>query len=154
TSGIQTRCALDPASVPASFGALPATPCAYLGTGASVSQDGTHTIYAASEDPAGNVESPVRSASFNLDATAPTIAASATKQDGSSYSAGAWTNQTVTVHYACADGLSGVASCPSDQAFIADGVTQAASGTAADNAGNQASASFGPIQVDKTAPTI
>jgi hypothetical protein len=154
TSGIQTRCALDPASVPASFGDLPATPCAYLGAGVNVSQDGIHTVYAGSEDPAGNVESPVRSASFKLDTTAPTIAASATKADGTTYTAGSWTNQTVTTHFACADALSGVASCPADQVFGADGVTPTTSGTATDTAGNQATASFGPIQVDKTAPTI
>jgi hypothetical protein len=154
TGGIQTRCVLDPASIPGSFADLPAPPCAYLGTGTSISQDGTHTVYAASEDPAGNIEAPVRSASFKLDQTAPTITASATTADGSAYAAGTWTNQTVTAHFTCADALSGVASCPADQVLSTDGVTPAAGGTATDNAGNQASASFGPIQVDKTPPVV
>jgi hypothetical protein len=233
TSGIQTHCVLDPASVPSSFVDLPTTPCAYLGAGASISQGGAHAVYAASEDKAGNVESPVRSTSFKIDMTAPTakpiqspaanaagwndtdvtvawswgdnpggsgidpshctqssgstgegtlalsatcqdladnqssasytvkvdktaptVAASATKADGTAYAAGTWTNQTVTVHFGCQDALSGVATCPADQVFSADGVTPQASGTATDNADNQASAGFGPVQVDKTAPTI
>jgi hypothetical protein len=70
-------------------------------------------------------------------------------------SAGTWTNQTVTVHYTCADtGGSGLASCTADQVFSATGVTTSTSGSATDNAGNSATASFGPIQIDKVAPTI
>ena len=49
----QTRCAVDPAGPPAAFDALPAA-C----PPATVGADGTHTVYAASEDPDNNVESP------------------------------------------------------------------------------------------------
>jgi hypothetical protein len=59
----------------------------------------------------------------------------------------------VTVHFTCSDADSGIASCPADQTFSTDG-TFTASGTATDNAGNSASVSFGPIQIDKTAPTL
>jgi hypothetical protein len=112
------------------------------------------TVSGTCTDVAGNVSAPVASQAFKYDATPPTISASATKADGSAYAIGTWSNQAVTVHFTCQDGLSGVASCPADQVFGADGANQAASGTATDNAGNPASASFGPIQIDKTAPTI
>ena len=63
----QTRCVLDPASVPASFDDLPNASCSL----SSVSTDGQHTIYAASEDSNGNKETPVVSASFKIDQTPP-----------------------------------------------------------------------------------
>ena len=63
---------LDPASPPVSFDDLPASPCAYVGSGASVSGDGQHTLYAASKDEAGNKETP-QSASFKIDTSPPTI---------------------------------------------------------------------------------
>jgi len=87
------------------------------------------------------------------DTTPPTITATATKADATSYTAGTWTNQNVTVHFTCTDADSGVASCPADQTFSMDG-TFTASGTATDNAGNSASVSFSPIKIDKTAPTF
>jgi CSLREA domain-containing protein len=90
---------------------------------------------------------------IQIDKTAPTITASATKSDATAYTAGAWTNQSVTVHFTCGDTGSGVASCPTDQTFITDGSFTAA-GTATDSAGNSANASFGLITIDKTAPTI
>jgi hypothetical protein len=88
------------------------------------------------------------------DTTNPTISASAKKADNTAYTAGTWTNQSVTVHYTCADSGSGIASCPADQTFSSDGTTASTSGTATDNVGNSAGASFGPIQIDKTNPTI
>lgn len=83
----------------------------------------------------------------------PTITASAATADSAPYTAGVWTNQSVTVHFDCADTLSGVASCPADQVFDTSG-SFTADGTATDNAGNSASASFGPIKIDKIAPTL
>jgi hypothetical protein len=71
-SGVgETRCALDPASVPGTFADLPAG-CAYSGAGADVTADGEHVFYAASKDVAGNTETPVKKA-FKLDATKPTV---------------------------------------------------------------------------------
>jgi CSLREA domain-containing protein len=87
------------------------------------------------------------------DTTPPTITAMAKKADNTSYTAGTWTNQTVTVHFTCSDAGSGIASCPADQVFSTDG-TFTASGTATDKAGNTATATFGPIKIDKTAPTL
>lgn len=89
-----------------------------------------------------------------LDNTPPAISASAIKADATPYAAGTWTNQTVTVHFTCADSGSGVATCPADRVFSAEGVTTSVNGTATDNTGNSASATFGLIKIDKTAPTL
>ncbi len=87
-----------------------------------------------------------------LTSTSPTVDITAKKADNTPYTAGTWTNQTVTVHFACTDS-DGVASCPTDQVFSADG-TYTASGTATDKIGNTANVSFGPIKIDKIAPTL
>ena len=87
------------------------------------------------------------------DTTLPTINATATRADNTAYTAGTWTNQTVTVHFTCTDTGSGIASCPADQVFSTDG-TFTATGTAVDNMGNSATVDFGPIKIDKTAPTL
>ena len=106
-------------------------------------------------DVAGNTAKGIDSATFQIDKTKPTIVASAKKADGSAYTAGIWTNQSVTVSYTCSDGTgSGVASCPADQTFSEDGADQSASGTATDNAGNTASAAFGDIDIDRTKPSV
>ncbi len=88
----------------------------------------------------------------NVDTTPPTIAASATKADAGVYTGGTWTNQTVTVHFACSDDGSGVASCPPDVTYDAEG-TFTATGTATDKAGNSSTVTFSPIRIDLTAPT-
>jgi len=55
-SGVaETRCVLDPASVPAAFDDIPAG-CAFTSTGADVTGDGQHTLYAASKDNADNTD--------------------------------------------------------------------------------------------------
>ena len=66
-----SRCALDPASVPSVFSALSAV-CPFIG-GASITGDGTHALYAASMNAAGQAETPVAQA-IRIDATPPTIA--------------------------------------------------------------------------------
>jgi 1-phosphatidylinositol phosphodiesterase len=120
-----------------------------LGEGANQSAGGT------TADNAGNTSNPASVSGINVDKTAPAISASAKNADGSAYAAGSWTNQTVTVHFTCSDALSGLAgSCPADQTFSADGANHNASGTATDKADNSASASFGPVKVDKTLPTV
>jgi hypothetical protein len=104
-SGVEeTLCEIQPASAPApaSLSDLPSTPCPYLGTGAPVSSDGEYTIYAASEDNAGNVET-MESTSFKIDQTPPTV----------TYSGHAATYgllATVAINCTASDNLSGVAS--------------------------------------------
>ena len=112
----------------------------------------TLSASASVSDLAGNNTS--KTVNIQIDRANPVINLSATKADNTSYTAGTWTNQNVTVHFDCNDGSSGVATCPADLVYSADGVTPLATGTATDKAGNSASASFGPIQVDKTGPTL
>lgn len=68
---VETRCVLDPPSVPEHFDDLPAG-CAYTGAGGSVGDDGEHVLYAASRDSADNEERPT-STRFRIDRTAPTV---------------------------------------------------------------------------------
>ncbi|HET6168099.1 MAG TPA: PxKF domain-containing protein, partial [Marmoricola sp.] len=68
SSVAQTRCVLDPASVPTAFTDLPDTACS-IGT---VSADGQHHVYAASIDRAGNAGTPVVQA-IDVDRTAPVL---------------------------------------------------------------------------------
>jgi hypothetical protein len=75
-SGIaETRCALDPATAPASFSELPAG-CPYL-TSTNLNTDGSHTLYTASKDRAGRV-SAIKQMSWKLDHTPPTIGCAVT----------------------------------------------------------------------------
>jgi hypothetical protein len=68
-SGIaETRCVVDPTTIPRTFGDLPVGQCSLV----DVAADGTHTIYAASVDNAG-YESPVASSDFKIDTTGPTV---------------------------------------------------------------------------------
>jgi hypothetical protein len=69
-SGVaQTRCVLDPPTVPTGFADLPASDCAVT----SIGSDGDHTIYAGSRDVAGNV-SALASAALRIDRTPPSLA--------------------------------------------------------------------------------
>ena len=54
----------------------------------------------------------------SCDGTLPIITASGTKADNTPYTAGTWTNQTVTVHFTCSDTGSGIATCPVDVVLI------------------------------------
>jgi hypothetical protein len=87
---------------------------------------------------------------INIDKTAPTISASRSVAPN----AAGWNNTPVTVSFACDDALSGVASCSADQTVSSEGEGQSASGSALDNAGNMASASEGPINLDMTPPEL
>ena len=67
-----TNCVLDPASAPSTFTAIPAG-CLYTGAGAAVSTDGTHTLYAASENATGTTEPPP-GVTVKIDRTPPSLA--------------------------------------------------------------------------------
>ena len=134
-SGVaETRCVLDPSSVPSSFDALPSTPCPYLGAGAAVA-DGVHTVYAASIDDAGNAESPVQSVSFQVDTSPPTLSPSLT--DGTAFTIGA---PAPTVNPNASDTLSGVATQSCGMVNTSSVGIKSVTCTAADNAGNTATA--------------
>jgi len=89
-----------------------------------------------------------------VDDIPPVITVTVTKENGQTYIPDTWTNQTVTVKFTCSDDESGIASCPADQIFETEGIVPLVTGTATDTAGNSASASFGPIKVDKTRPVL
>lgn len=123
---------------------------------------GTETANASTNptqacDLAGNC-TPIPSINGNkVDKKAPTFAAPTATANGAPYTAGSWTNQSVTVSFSCADAGAGVAAnnpAPASQSFTQDGGNQQASSTCADAVGNSASTSFGPIRIDKTKPTI
>ncbi|MFA6167419.1 MAG: hypothetical protein WC700_12450 [Gemmatimonadaceae bacterium] len=73
------------------------------------------------------------SVTLKRDATAPTISAAISA--GTAGNNG-WYTSPVTVHFTCADGGSGVVSCPSDQTLSNQGANTSAAGTATDAAGN------------------
>jgi FG-GAP repeat len=66
-----TNCVLDPASAPSTFTTIPVG-CSYTGAGAAVSTDGTHTLYAASENATGTAEPP-RGVTVKIDRTPPSL---------------------------------------------------------------------------------
>ena len=104
-------------------------------------------------DEAGNT-SAAASFQVNIDKIAPVISASAKKADNTNYVADTWTNQSVTVTFTCTDaGGSGVGSFTDPITFTATGTHQA-NGSCSDTAGNGDSTSFGPVKIDKIAPTL
>jgi uncharacterized protein YjbJ (UPF0337 family) len=115
----------------------------------TLSSEGDHSVSFFSTDKAGNVEA-AQTAHVKIDKTAPSIGHSFTPL---AYADGAWSNQDVTVTFACADAGSGVASCTGPVTKSAEGVSQQVTGTATDNAGNAAS-DTAVVSIDKTAPTI
>jgi hypothetical protein len=125
----QTRCALDPASAPATFDDLPVAACSV----SSVTTDGQHAIYAASRDDGGAV-SPVVSAALKIDQTPPTLSptiSSTTVQVG----------QTgVTASPNASDATSGVGSSSCGAIDTSTPGDNTVTCTATDNAGNTASA--------------
>ena len=67
--------------------------------------------------------------------------------------ASGWNNSNVTVSFTCSDTNSGVASCPNPVTVSSEGKNIQVSGTAADEAGNTATATAS-VNLDKTPPTI
>jgi hypothetical protein len=116
-----------------------------------VSADGTGlTVNGTATDQAGHSAS-VTSAPFNLDRTAPSIAAALTPAPGAS----GYVNAPVTVQFTCSDAGSGIAApCPADQQFSMEGANQTATGTVADLAGNTASATSAAFGIDLGAPVV
>jgi hypothetical protein len=124
---------LDPASTPVSFFDLPSS-CPYTGTGASVSADGSHVLYAAAVDSNGNAGAVV-SAGFQIDTTPPALSPSISPSP-------VLLNGPATASPNASDPTPGSghasASCPVPPTSAAG--VQAITCTAADNAGNTATA--------------
>ncbi len=109
--------------------------------GASQSISGTAT------DKAGNNAS--TAVTLKIDKTPPSITATETPQPTSF----GWNNTSVTVNFACADTLSGVATCASPLAFTKEGSGQLATGKSTDVAGNT-NTTTATINIDETPPSI
>jgi hypothetical protein len=86
------------------------------------------------------------------DTTPPTIMGSAAP----AANANGWNNTDVLVSFVCEDemGGSGIASCTAPVTLSSEGAGQSVAGSAADNAGNMASTMVGPINIDKTDPSV
>jgi hypothetical protein len=123
------------------------------------------TVTGTCTDTAGNSSSVTfgtPSAGIDLDLTLPIASATATTTDNGGhvvpYAAGTWTDHDVLVTFHCTDAgpnQSGVASISPPVTVTAQGTTSAVTGTCQDVAGNTANppAFFGPILIDKTAPS-
>ena len=114
-----------------------------LGHGADQAASG------AAADAAGNVAS-AGVADVDVDLHAPTITGAPTSPANEH----GWYASSPTVHFTCADDLSGVASCSPDAAVAGEGADLSATGVVADAAGNNASTTVGGLKVDTTGPTI
>lgn len=117
------------------------------------STPGVHTITFWSVDAAGNLEDAAaagHSVTVKIDGIKPTISGSATPAPNTA----GWNNTDVTVAFSCSDAESGIASCPDDSVLSDDGAAQYVTGTATDHGGNSDSATVGPVNVDKTGPTL
>jgi hypothetical protein len=124
-----------------------------MGANVLVSGDGQHTVEYWSVDKAGNVETADglsrKSVLVKIDGTSPTISASQSPAANTN----GWNNSNVDVAFACADALSGIASCTPTQTITTEGANQDVVGTAIDNANNTATA-HAFVSLDKTPPTI
>lgn len=90
------------------------------------------------------------SVTIKIDQTVPSINASRSP-DANEHG---WNNTDVTVSFVCSDALSGIAFCTSPVTLTDEGTGQAATGTATDVAGNEASATVDGINIDKTPPSV
>src|SRR5205807_999150 len=108
---------------------------------------GTTTITFTATDSSGDVATATQLVTVSDD-TPPTIVGSAT----TSPNANGWYRAPVTVHFTCSDNAPGV-TCPPDE-VLGEGAAQSLTRTATDVAGNTASATVGPVNVDLHAPVI
>ena len=104
-------------------------------------------VSGSATDNAGNTSAATTVVS--LDKTPPTITGSLS----ATANANGWFRVPVAVSFACADALSGLSTC-SGPSTLGEGASQSVTGSATDVAGNAASATVGPVNVDLTAPTI
>jgi hypothetical protein len=111
--------------------------------------DGIHTIQLIVVDRSGNSAVAISQA-FTTDTIAPTITAAVTPAPNSA----GWNNSNVTVTFTCADGGSGVQTCPSPVVVTTEGTNQSTCGQAVDIAGNTSAPFCVTLNIDKTSPTI
>lgn len=116
----------------------------------TISTEGANqTVTASVTDPFGQTAS-VTSGPFSIDMTAPLVTPSLEPLPN----ANGWNNGPVTAHFECSDAGSGVDVCPPDQTFGDDGTNLTITATVTDRAGNTASVTSAPFNIDRTNPTI
>ena len=114
---------------------------------------GGRAVVGSAQDRAGNRGTDT--VLVKLDRTPPSLTPVVSPAAGPS----GWRTGPVTVHVDCADALSGVAACPDDVVLTGNGAGAGGSGqsvtrTAADMAGNTASATVSGIRIDRETPTV
>ena len=122
--------------------------------GATVTAEGATDLSSTATDRLGNVGSGADT--VRIDKTLPTISGSRTPVANTN----GWNNSNVTVSFNCSDPSnssnatpgSGITSCVGGNTLNQNGITASVPGTATDNGGNNATASVGPIRIDKAAP--
>ena len=114
----------------------------------TIASDNIHTISYQAVDLAGR-QSPNQTVIVKIDATPPLVTGMVTARPN----ANNWHNQDATIHFHATDATSGVASV-SDDSVLKEGANQFVTGTAVDHAGNSASTTFGPVNIDETAPLL
>ncbi|WP_173054852.1 carboxypeptidase regulatory-like domain-containing protein [Phytohabitans houttuyneae] len=87
---------------------------------------------------------------INIDRTAPQITATVV---GVKNSAG-WYQSPPTIHFTCADTLSGIAVCPADVTVHREGADLTVTGVALDKAGNTATAETTDLDIDYSPPAV
>lgn len=115
----------------------------------TVGEGANQTITGTASDVAGNTATV--NLSLSIDSTKPTISYGLLP---AMPNAAGWYNTDVTVHFNCLDFLSGVGLCSDPVTLATDGANQSASGSVTDLAFNTDSVTVGPINIDKTAPTL
>ena len=106
------------------------------------------TVTGTATDRAGNTAQ-VTSDPFRIDSLPPTVTVTFTPTPN----ANGWNNTPVTAHFTCGDGGSGIATCPADQVFSADGANQAITSAATDVAGNTATP-VATVNIDQAPPVL
>jgi len=119
-------------------------------TSKTVSTEGANqTVTASCTNLAGTTVTASQTG-INIDLTPPVVTASPSSLPNGN----GWHASAVTVSFTCKDALSGVASAPPQQTFSAEVKGATANGTCTDIAGNSATATYGPINIDRTLPVI
>jgi parallel beta-helix repeat protein len=119
----------------------------------TLASPGTTTVYYRSTDLVGHVER-TRNVQVKIDKTAPAVTFGTPSP---APNAAGWNNTAVSVPFTATDDLSGVAfTVPAASPLVisAEGAPLTASVTAADNAGNTATASVSGIKIDRTPPVV
>ena len=118
------------------------------------------TLIANCQDFAGNNAIQMQFGPIMIDKTPPALSATAVAGLNNPYTAGNWTNQNVTVTFACVDDLSAVANsgvasyAPLQQILNTETSNGSSTGTCTDKAGNVSSVTFSPIKIDQTPPVL